>query len=99
MSVAVIVKENGVPKDCTGFLCAYILKEKDLKTAPMILNKAITWTNAAVGEGFFTVTFNESNNLQVRTYFNEIILYLANNTYRKTVSKDKLAVKQSLGTT
>jgi hypothetical protein len=99
MAVEAIIREDGVAKDCTDFNCVYVLKEKDLKTAPLILSKAITWTNRVIGEGFFTITVTECNNLAARTYFTEIILYKSDGSFEKTILKDKLSVKQSLGRT
>lgn len=97
MAVGAEIDEDGAPMDCTDFECVYVLKEKDLKTAPIVLSKAITWTNRAVGEGFFSITASESNGLSVRTYFSEIILYKTNGSFERTIKKDKLDVKQSLG--
>lgn len=99
MAVEAFIKEDGVALDCTTYECVYVLKEKDLKTAPQILSKPITWTNRAAGEGYFTITANESNGLTVRTYFSEVILYKTNGSFERTILKDKLAVKQSLGRT
>jgi len=98
-NLLVKITEGGQPKNCTGFNCSMVIKEKDLRTAPLVLKIDITWTNSGNGEGTFYISSFNSSSLSVKTYFIEIILYKEDGSFKKTLYKDKLIVKQSLGLT
>jgi len=93
---AVVIKSNGVAKDCTGLDAILIIKRDNLNNASLILSSPITWTNQASGLGTFSITTTQALTLEKISYYFEAILY--GGTYRRTLKKGRLEIGNSLGT-
>ena len=90
------ITDNSVAKDCTDYECMLIIKSTDSYTADVVLSEDISWTERSAGTGTFTILPTESDDL-ANTYYYEIVLYKADDSYRKTMTKGKLVVEGSLG--
>jgi hypothetical protein len=95
---AVSIKEDGSAKDCSAYDCKLLIKETDDVDADIVLEEDISWTNQSQGLGTFTVLPSETEALSVKSYYYEVVLYNESAlTYRKTVDKGRLAIRNSLG--
>ncbi len=97
---AVEITENSIAKDCTGYECTLVVKNTNSVTEIPVIKKDISWTSQATGKGEFGNTSDETNMLEVKSYFYEIFLHRDDSVvegYRKTIKKGKLTINSSLG--
>lgn len=90
------VTEDGEAVDCTGYNIKCWIKETLKETAAEIHELDINWTDQSSGEGYFSLTHEQSSNLLGRYWIQIVMYYETDNSIVRTLLQDKLIIRESL---
>jgi hypothetical protein len=93
----ITVTQDDAAYDCTDYTVKMHVKATQSESADDVLVLVASWSDRSGGEGYFTLTHEESEELSIRTYYYQIKIYTsADNALVRSWDIEKLKILEPL---